>query len=767
MSATLLAKSPERGGLTLHEHTAHVVACAERFAEAWDFDTRLARLGAVLHDLGKGHPATQAMLLAKTKHRDPVAFAAHLAGAPWKEAVEREIRRRDSPSTLAHRHELSSLGFLPLFPVDDWRTLVEMVVGHHKSVVDDVSGRGFLDLMEPGGCPDPDPVVERHLQDWNLWAPTAIAVANTFGITAHKVTQDEAEAAFFEAYEIVRSFSRKRSDWRGLLMAADHFGSAFADHAAEKATGLFDDPKAADVYGPKGRYGPSEDYPLSLRHAEADDPRPHTLVVAPTGAGKTNFLFRRCQGRIFYTLPFQASINAMAKRVRADLGESADVRRLHAASGISADSGDGEEEVQLQRLPGAAIKVLTPHQLAAVVFGTAGQEAIALDLRGQDVILDEVHTYGPLALPMVERLVRVASSLGCRVHVGTATIPKALRDVIVDALGGLEEVCEVRLTDGELDRYDRHTVEKVEGEEAARARIAEAIRAGQRVLVVSNRVARAQERFEWVGDAFPLVSRLLLHSRYRRMDRARLESGVKALSDGPWQGPCVVSATQVVEVSLDVSFDLLVTDAAPLDALIQRFGRVNRHARQRPDGMGDPRKPVVVVAPPEGKGATRAILPYDLDIVQRSYAVLPEGPLRERALQELISEVYPSVSAEDVREHFAHRDDLTYRLKALQHRPRSVIVKALQIESETAIRASDAPVYEDRRTSPAERTRLEIPAPESLAWKMAEYGLKDRIQRGAWPIIVPDEMYDEVYGLRPERQTEPADLYQETASRIH
>lgn len=758
MSAVLLAKSPERGGLTLREHTAHVAACAERFAQAWGFDADLARRGAVLHDLGKGHPATQAMLLEKTKLRDPEAFADRLAGAPWRGAVERELRLRDDPNAFPHRHELSSLGFLPLFPAADWRTLIEMVVGHHKSVVDDASGRGFLDLMEPGGYPDPEPVVVRHLQDWDLWAPAAVAVAvaEALGVEVREVSRDAAEAAFFEAYEAVRQMGRERSDWRGLLMAADHFGSAFAHEAAEKAAGLFGDPRAADAYGPDGRYTPSEAYPLSLRHAEADDPRPHTLVVAPTGAGKTNFLFRRCRGRVFYTLPFQASINAMADRVRGDLGARADVRRLHAASGIG--SGQGEEDVQLQRLPGAAVKVLTPHQLAAVVFGTAGHEAVALDLRGQDVILDEVHTYGPLALPMVERLVRVAAALGCRVHVGTATIPTALRDVIVDALGGAGAVCEVRLTDAELDRYDRHTVEKVESEEAARKRIADAVRAGQRVLVVSNRVARAQERFEWAAAAFPGVPRLLLHSRYRRMDRARLEGELKEMAERP--GPCVVSATQVVEVSLDVSFDLLVTDAAPLDALVQRFGRVNRHARRRPDGTGDPRKPVVIVAPPESAWDA---LPYDLDVVRRSYAALHEGALRERALQGLISEVYPAVSAESIREHFAHRDDLTYRLKALQHRPRSVIVEALQIESETAVRASDAPAYEDRRTSPAARARLEIPAPESLGRLARDCGWR-RVERGAWPVVVPDGQYDAVYGLRPERRTEPADLSFEARS---
>ncbi len=756
MNMELLAKSPERGGLTLTQHTAHVVACAERFADAWEFDRATARAGAVLHDLGKGHPATQAMLLETTWLKDRKACKASLRGTLWKEAVEREIRSRIGGNPEPHRHELSSLGFLPLFPEADWPDLIEMVVAHHKSVMDDKSGRGFLDLAAPEGLPNVAPIRERHLSDWDLWAPATTKVAGAFGIETREITQAEAGAAFDRAFEIVQTLPKRWSRWRGLLVSADHFGSAYAHEAAERAAPLFSDPATADVYGPSGRYTPSDSYPLSGRDTEAADPRPHTLVVAPTGAGKTNFLFRRCRKRVFYTLPFQASINAMTDRVREDLGDDADVRRLHAASGVSGVSGrDGEEDVRLQRLPGAAVKVLTPHQLASVVFGTAGHEAVALDLRGQDVILDEVHTYGPLALSMVERLVRVVASLGCRVHVGTATIPKSLRDLIVNALGGESQVCEVRLTDDELDRYDRHTVEKVEGEEAARTRIAEAVEAGERVLVVANRVARAQERFEWVADQFPHVSRLLLHSRYRRCDRARLERGVRMLSEGPWQGPCVVSATQVVEVSLDVSFDVLVTDAAPLDALVQRFGRVNRHAR-----AGDPLKPVVVVAPPDDP---KAILPYEAETVRKSFDVLPTGPLRERSLQALISEVYPTVEASPMSIHFAHHDDLTEKLDALVHRPRSVIVDALQIESETAICASDEAAY--WKGPAAERVPLEIPAPEYLGRLAGRNGWK-RCERGSWPVVVPDEQYDAVRGLLPLRHVEPADPFEDIATRI-
>lgn len=741
MTEHLLAKSPERGQLTLAEHTSHVAACADRFAEAWGFDRALARSGAILHDLGKGHPAAQAMLWETTCHADRRAFRRTVRAWPWGEALKREIGARLGVGTV-HRHELSSLGFLPLFPEAQWPDLTEMVVAHHKSVRSDKSGRGLLDLVAEIG----DAARERHLSDWDVWAPTVIAVAAEFGVEAREITREEAGAAFDRAVEIVRALPDGWSPWRGLLMSADHFGSAYAHGAAAKAAALFSDARVQAAYGPEGRYGPSDAYPLSQRHAEALDLRPHTLVVAPTGAGKTNFLYRRCRGRVFYTLPFQASINAMTERARKDLGDAADVRRLHAASGVGpADGEDDQEDVSLQKLPGAAVKVLTPHQLASVVFATAGHEAIALDLRGQDVVLDEVHTYGPLALPMVERLVRVAASLGCRVHIGTATIPEALRDLLMDALGGAEHVCEVRLTDDELDCYNRHTVDYVPDEDAARARITEAVEAGQRVLVVSNRVARAQERFAWAEETFPLVSRLLIHSRYRRKDRARLEAEVLAMAAGP--DPCIVCATQVVEVSLDVSFDILVTDAAPLDALVQRFGRVNRHAR-----AGDPLKPVVIVAPP---ALPKDVLPYDAETVRRSVAALPAGPLRERDLQGLISAVYPSIDSESIDLHLAHNPDLSPRLRRLEHRPRSVIVDALQIESETAIRASDKAAY--LKGPASARVPLEIPAPEALGRLAAQNGWA-RCERGAWPVVVPDDQYDALLGLLPLRRVEPADL---------
>ena len=156
-------------------------------------------------------------------------------------------------------------------------------------------------------------------------------------------------------------------------------------------------------------------YPLSL--ISSANPGKHTLVTAPTGAGKTDFLIRRCKGRVFYTLPFQASINAMYERIKVDLIKTdADVRLLHASSSIRMENGKLEEKI-LQRHIGASVKILTPHQMASLVFGTKGYEAMIADIIGCDIILDEIHTYSETTQAIVLKDSRNTCNIGCRIHI--------------------------------------------------------------------------------------------------------------------------------------------------------------------------------------------------------------------------------------------------------------------------------------------------------------------------------------------------------------
>jgi len=691
----LLAKSLENGGLTLYQHTAHVVAAIEKFAADLGMDVGLARKGGILHDLGKGHPHFQHKIrnigMAKT------------------------MQEAEAERSVAHRHELSSLGFLPLFPKEEWDTLIDLVVAHHKSTKDDPTGRGILDLQT-----NDRHFIAFHLKDWSDWSPQALEVAAQFGLPIRLIPMEEARAALEYAVKYCEKRPKGWSPLKGLLRGADHFGSAFTHEVEAVLKRTFQVPDLGWFRDEKRRHPL---YPLS--HTSTDDPRPHTLVVAPTGAGKTDFLLRRCRGRVFYTLPFQASINAMFDRLQKAVPE-ADVRLLHSTSRLKA--GGNAVEQTLQPLIGAAVKVLTPHQIASIVFGTSGYETVMLDLRGTDVILDEIHTYSDWSGAMVREIVRALLRLDCRIHIGTATIPTVLYQQMLNILGGEAAVYEVKLPDTELETFNRHIIHKEKNEpERVRRILEKAFADSERVLLVHNTVKDAQASYEEWKKTFPGVPMMLIHSRFRRKDRMRLEGeltndyNVRAKTD---YSPCLVISTQVVEVSLDISFDRMITACAPLDSLVQRFGRVNRVRNEETIGRYKP----IHVLEPEGNA-----LPYKAEILKASFAQLPDDAvLEEREVQAKIDTVYPNVESKEIEVHLIFRDG-QHVIQELTHRKKAVIVEVLEIESVSCILESDRAAYENGTW--AQRIELEIP----MAWSSLRWNAKKYVQLdvGSWPFVIP------------------------------
>lgn len=708
----LYAKSPEQGGLTLLAHTQQVADVIAVMAVRYGFNRRLARLGALLHDLGKAHDFFQ-------------------------RTVKGEVDETERITSEPHRHEISSLLFLPLFDKKDWPILVEMVAAHHKSASEDVRNRGLIDLVKRNGV---DAVIQRHAEGWEVWSEMVkpIIEHKDFKVKFHSIDLGEAKEALLFAYDYCYRMKYGWSKWRGLLMAADHFASEYMENAAMLVKSFYSVPDLA-YYSRK-----SDLHPLSL--LRTDHRARHTFVIAPTGAGKTDFLLRRCRGRVVYTLPFQASINAMFVRIDENLNgkgetrlskeQQTDVRRAHAASKIQIRDEKGkrvEEEISFQRNPGASIKITTPHQIASIVFGISGHEAAKLDIAGCDVILDEVHVYDDVARAMMLELVKALVKLNCRVHIGTATIPTSLANELIKALGGNRRVYQVSFGKRALEKFNRHEVEKLKDEEEARKTVEKAIANHEKVLFVGNRVATAQQRYEWAKKQFPNLNILLVHSRFRRGDRASLEAKISEFDKG--KGPCLVIATQVVEVSLDISFDRLVTDAAPLDSLIQRFGRVNR--RRTYDTIGKYR-PVCVIAPPQ---TDKDILPYNPDVVRRSYELLPDGLLHESELQKLIDLVYSEVSIPSIDVHLAAGN--TAPLRILCHRPKSVLIDALEIEGAVCVRQKDVEMY--LKTFGETRQNLEIPVP----WRsIVPYARAwPRLETGSYPTVIPDDNYDMILGL--------------------
>ena len=145
----------------------------------------------------------------------------------------------------------------------------------------------------------------------------------------------------------------------------------------------------------------------------------------------------------------------------------------------------------MQNLVGSSIKVATPHQLAAIIFGTPGFESVMLDLKNSDVILDEIHTYSDYSRAMVIEIVKALLRLNCNIHIGTATMPKVLYDELLELLGGVENVFEVKLDEEVLSTFNRHQIYKYETFEETTDIIKKALENGEKILVILNTVKKS------------------------------------------------------------------------------------------------------------------------------------------------------------------------------------------------------------------------------------------------------------------------------------
>jgi CRISPR-associated endonuclease/helicase Cas3 len=343
------------------------------------------------------------------------------------------------------------------------------------------------------------------------------------------------------------------------------------------------------------------------------------LLMAPTGSGKTEAALYWALGdgtappaRIFYTLPYQASMNAMYDRLRRSFGDQAvGLQHGRAAQALYARFREGEEwsaaaarrvqwEKNLNILHARPLKVLSPYQLLKALFQLRGFEAMLTDYAQAAFVFDEIHAYEPERLALITGLMRyLREQFAARFFVMSATFPQLIRRQLTMALG---DVPLIRASPEIFTRFRRHQLFLCDSElidPTTIAAIVAEVRAGRQVLVCANTVARAQALRDQLAQAGLTDDQLLLiHSRFTYGDRTRLEQRIRSYcgSDVAERPPLVLVATQVVEVSLDIDLDTIYTDPAPLEALLQRFGRVNRRGvkgicpvyvfRQPTDGQG-------------------------------------------------------------------------------------------------------------------------------------------------------------------------------------
>lgn len=359
------------------------------------------------------------------------------------------------------------------------------------------------------------------------------------------------------------------------------------------------------------------------------------IIEAPMGKGKTEaafYIHAALQERLghrgmYVALPSQATGNAMFERTKEFLAQTGrseppDLQLLHGASLLN----DSFAKIQVKGIDGVnnldanvwARSWFTSNKrglLSEYGVGTVDQALLGVlnikhqplrlwGLGNRTVVIDEVHAYELYTSRLIEVLLEWLQSMGSTVILLSATLPSATRRRLVRKFKGTEEAVDVpypRITSVQAGRVTAHGFSAGRPQRVAVQRapltvdelaplVGGLTAQGGCAVAILNTVQRAQDLYVALGEGTEITGgkRLadgtevyLFHARYPADERQQREVGVleKFGKDGVRPQRAILIATQVVEQSLDLDFDVMVSDLAPIDLLIQRIGRMHRHAR--------------------------------------------------------------------------------------------------------------------------------------------------------------------------------------------
>ena len=674
-------------GLGMRKHVAEALGCDDAQSRS------TFMFWAALHDLGKASPAFQ--------RRFPPAI-------PALEAQGLSFERQFSGDEGGWHGLISAWALPPL--LETWgaprllaRALARGLGGHHGSW----PPPGFEQGLHPdhyGGAPWD--AVRAALVDElaKLYPPASLS-----GILADRA-QRQALVTLLSG--LVSAADWMGSMEACFPAAPDTRDSAgYNQCAAEQAQRTLHDlawdawqsPEQPAAFGdlfPGYKPHPAQQAIIDLA-PELDGPT-LVLIEAPTGSGKTESALYLAdhwahilqQRGLYIGMPTTATSNEMHKRLRrmldARYGEDAvtpllvhsQARWINSPPEIEteAEDGAGQGDDSLD-----AMSWFLPRKrslLAAFGVGTVDQALLSVlltrhyfvrlfGLAGKTVIFDEVHAYDTYMSALFARLLGWLRAQGTSVIMLSATLPAATRRELLRAYGasdGLDDASTQypavtwagngRAGWRPLPPPDDRTLALdwlPQGDETLIATLRRALAEGGCVAVLCNTVGRAQQVYLTLREA-ALVSPgdlTLFHSRYPPVWRDEIERKVLSRygkDSRPEERRGIVVATQVIEQSLDLDFDLMISDLAPVDLLIQRAGRLHRHERAgRPASLATPKLGIVMPVNADSlpKWGSDGYV-YEPYILLRTWLTLKgrEGLALPSETQALIEAVYGEEEAE-------------------------------------------------------------------------------------------------------------------------
>lgn len=420
------------------------------------------------------------------------------------------------------------------------------------------------------------------------------------------------------------------------------------------------------------------------------------IIEAQMGVGKTEAALTAAEhyahkcgaGGIFFALPTQATANGIFPRLMSwakPLSEEYQqaVRLAHGTANMN------QLYMELSRQAALDADGLVVHPwmegrkkalLSNVVIGTVDQLLMAalrqkhvmlrhLGLAGKVVIIDECHAYDAYMSVYLERALQWLGSYKVPVILLSATLPAKRRTALMAAYLGdapagdwQESLAYPLMTWSDGAQVHSCTVEA--GSKPTRVRmdsidrehisayLAKKLHNGGCAVVLLNTVKSAQQTADILRQKLPEKEVMLVHAQFLLEDRAAWEEKLlrrlgKA-STPPDRNGLIVVATQVVEQSLDIDADVMITELCPMDLLLQRLGRLHRHHRARPAGLEE--ACCAVLPSDEGSQAV-----YGDWLLQQTERLLPPVITLPDDIANLVQATYAPPSADQVDDPVWHR----------------------------------------------------------------------------------------------------------------
>jgi CRISPR-associated endonuclease/helicase Cas3 len=374
------------------------------------------------------------------------------------------------------------------------------------------------------------------------------------------------------------------------------------------------------------------------------------FVQIPTGQGKTEASVlwatqNNVNQKIIFLLPTMVTTNKMWERMCFLFGGVHKVGLSHGTANyvLKEKIEDMEPEaLRSQYLYNRTffkpVTVATIDQLIYSFFNWGHWVLTGAASFNAKIIIDEIHIYDAYTFGLLLKVIEYIVPYNTQFAIMSASLPKILKQELEKVLPDCELIREE-----EFDNKQRHKVEIRDCLiEQCINNIIKDYETKRNVLVVCNTIAKAREIFDLLDEEVSIEKRMLYHSQFILQDKKNKEDlleGLKSRDTG-----FVAVCTQIVEVSLDIDFDVLYTENAPIDAIIQRLGRVNRKGKiqQRISEMQFAK----VVITRESEKSRRYVYKTLPKILSLTYSNLrrianeQKGNITEKILKNLVDIIY-------------------------------------------------------------------------------------------------------------------------------